>query len=493
MNRDGRSRLSHLTQLVTVVAGVLVAVFLAWRWAVSISGTPIDMDGEDNLLMAYNFAVHGVLSGDKPNNGRNEHMRPTNYREPLPPLVVGLYLKMLQRLQIPISLESILRGPGARLIKFSNFIWGIILCVSVFAALKAVTANSLIALVGVLITGVKAIKTQRLLYYGLAGLSLGALVLTKGAFVIVSLALVLCLLFGSIRQWRCGVRRTAVGLIVFVFCITISIAPWLVRNYRNFGSLTVTERSGVVLMIRARYDEMNSTEYLGSFYVWAPEAWIGNALGRILGFNAGDLMRGGRLQRLNRDDSADFASEDWAAEVAGKPEAAISYYRRARAERNKLERELAKRDHPHADAEQQKRLSDDPLIVDAADIELRKRALELIISNPIKHIFTTVPFFWRGVPFVAIFLITFSIFAMKRRRYDLVAYMLPTIGMILFYAAASHNVPRYNVPAQPIAAVMLIVMAQLLVHRFLEKVGVIDGETRRMKDQVTQRDIMIRG
>ncbi|MFT2657982.1 hypothetical protein, partial [Escherichia coli] len=69
-------------------------------------------------------------------------------------------------------------------------------------------------------------------------------------------------------------------------------------------------------------------------------------------------------------------------EQEGRPEDAVSYYRRARAERVKLERELSEAQVPNAGV--------------AADKLLQKRALELIESHPGRHLAATIPFLWRG-------------------------------------------------------------------------------------------------
>jgi hypothetical protein len=204
-----------------VIGGVLVMAVLLTRWAVTLSDAPIDSDAAQNLKMAYNFAMHEVLSKDLPERESQDignltpkvamnldDLSPTNYREPLPPIVLGIYLKVLNLLRGPISFGSLVEGPGARLAKFSNVIWGILLCLSVFATLKVLTGAYVLGAVGALVVGLNidvdslytdvpaaallalasflsmmAIKTRHPLYYFLAGLSMGALILTKAVFL----------------------------------------------------------------------------------------------------------------------------------------------------------------------------------------------------------------------------------------------------------------------------------------------------------------------
>jgi hypothetical protein len=463
MQLSGSRLFARWPRCVGVATGVIVIAALLTSWVVTPSGRPIGSDAVQNLTMAYNFAMHGVLSTDLPEREHEAGLNPTNYREPLPPIVLGIYLKVLEVLRGPISFDSLFQGSGARLAKLSNGIWGILLCLSVFATLKVLTGTNVLAAVGALVVGVNmdvdslytespaeallalasflsmmAIKTRQPLYFWLAGLGFGALILTKAAFLYISLALAACLGFWLTYRWRHGGQRTAIGLVLFIFGIIIVVGPWIGRNYYILGIARVSERGGIVLMYRALKDQMSWTEYLGSFYAWAPEGSIRSAIGKTLGFNAADLSKGGRLQRLNRDGFA----EDRAAEETGLPEAAISYYRRARAEREKLEQKLSGA---------------------AADAELQKRAMELILAHPIKHLLMTVPFLWRGAPFIAPLLAFFAITAIRWRRYDLIAYMLPAIAMVAFFAAATHNIPRYNEPAQPVAAVLVIAMAQAVI------------------------------
>jgi hypothetical protein len=488
--------LASWPRLLRVIGSLLVIVVLLIKWTDSLSNAPIQDDAAANLTMAYNFAMREVLSLDlleqevqdigdlrgypvaqenDPKAAIQIHLddlRPTNYREPLPPIVLGIYLKVLELVHGPISFGSLIKGSGARLAKSSNVIWGILLCLSVFATLRVLTGTNTLAAVGALVIGLNldldslytdlpaaallalashlsmmAIKTRHRLYYLLTGLTMGALTLTKAPFLYVSLALVVCFVFWLISQLSHGIQGRAIGLALFVFGVTVVLAPWMGRNYYIFGTTRPSERGGVILMMRALYDQMNWTEYLGSFYAWAPEGSIRSALGKTLGFNEADLDKGGRLQRLKRYGFA----EDLAAENAGLPEGAISYYRQARAERAKLERELQQLGYSHPESE--------------ADVELQNHAMKIILVHPIKHVLMTVPFLWRGAPFIAPLFAFFAAITIKRRRYDLIAYMLPAIAMVAFYAAASHNIPRFNEPAQPIAAVLAIEMVQALIIR----------------------------
>ena len=444
-------------------------------WITSISESPIKGDEWGTLNMGFNIAARGVFSKTNPDVDSDLEFAPTNYREPVPPFLLACWIKLLSAVRGPLSYEFLKDGPGVRLTKLPNIIWGLILCASVFTALIAVTHRYVIAVFGTVIVGLTlhvdtlltepaaaallaltsvlclmSIRSGKRTYYFLSGLSFGLLILTKAIFFYIALALVGLMSAILAVQWLrdVDIRAGVTGVLALVLGTAIIIGPWMVRNLYYFDSLKITPRSGLVLLLRARYDQMNWTEFRGTFYVWAPNMKLKQLVGDYLGFNEADLKKGGRLQRLVETQS-DFRNEDIAAEEAGLPEAAITYYFRARAERVKVTRDL-----------EQKGFLNPQM---AADTELRKRAFDVILNNPFKHTIMVVPFIYRAALLIAPILVLFTILAVWWRRLDLVAYALPAFAMVALHAVASHNEPRYNAPAGPIAIVCAILLAWQLV------------------------------
>jgi thiamine transporter ThiT len=69
-----------------------------------------------------------------------------------------------------------------------------------------------------------------------------------------------------------------------------------------------------------------------------------------------------------------------------------------------------------------------------------------------------VPLIWRSASLTfPILLITFF-YGWRRARVELVVFVLPAIGLVLFYAAASQFVPRYGLVFGPIAIVALLAL-----------------------------------
>jgi hypothetical protein len=147
---------------------------------------------------------------------------------------------------------------------------------------------------------------------------------------------------------------------------------------------------------------------------------------------------------------SDFAADDLAAERAGRPDQTLTYYRRARAERTKIEMELDRVGSKQAE-------------LDGDDI-LKKRAMNLIIEHPWRHLALIIPFLWRGATFVFPILIIVLAIAVRRRRYDLALFALPAFGLVVFFALFSHFIARYALPAREVATVALIALVALLLR-----------------------------
>jgi len=481
--------------MLRAVVGVLALGVLIASWIGSISDTEITGDAWHTLRMGFNLANQGVVSRTNPCGEETSCPDaviasypvavPTNYREPVPAVVLAGWFKILEAVHGPLSFAFLQQGPGIRLVKLSNIFWALVLSLSVFGALLALTQTYLVAVLGALFVGLRlsadkayvkvdtlftepaaaallalssllallAVRTGKGRYYLLAGVSFALLTLTKAVFFYVCLGLIV--LFAVLAVWRGGRGLTASGIDIsvmrvaaFLIGLVIVLGPWMARNYYYFGSAQVSQRAGVILMMRANYDQMSWTEYKGTFYAWAHSRAVREFIGRVLGFNEEDLKKGGRLQRLT-DTHNEFREAEKRAEARAAPEEAITYYSKARAERRKIERDFASQGNPNFES--------------AADAELQRRAIGRILSDPIRHVLLTGPFLWRGSYFIGPVLVLFAVIAVWRRRLDLLTYAAPALGMVVLYAVATQNLLRFNAVADPIAIVCLIALTCSLV------------------------------
>ena len=462
-----------------VVTGVALAVLFP-LWVGQISGARIEGDPAAYVQMSANLIRHGVISLD-----RAPPQRPSMYREPLPVFTTALAMALSDRVHGRADVSDYLQGERARQLKMQNVPWALLLCGATGWAVYLLTRSFGAAMVaavlahvplyghwvcgtldslctepaaaGVLMLACAALtaavtRQRQLAYLALAGAAFGALALIKAAFLYVFAGLVIMLLATQLLPaLRRQIGVSAAGLLVLIVCFGAVLSPWLYRNWQRFGVLEISGRSGDVLMLRATKNDMTPVEYLGAFYVWAPKP-VRPLVGQVLGFGSQDLARGGRLQRLNRGDS-DFHADDLAAERNGRPEDAISFHSRVRAERQRLRAQFIAAGHPHPEI--------------ATDEILQQRALEHIRSHPWRHLAATLPFLWRGAALALPLLLCALGYGLWRRRYDLVLFCLPAFLAVMFYGLLTHFIVRYGLPTWPVAlgaATVLISIAYRAVR-----------------------------
>jgi len=364
-------------------------------------------------------------------------------------------------------------GPRASFIKHQNVLWMALLCVGAFLSVRllgvsfvpAVAAAVLAQLVFFVYPGMRSIgldslfseipatallvfgsylvtlafMSRRLAAAAWAGVCFGLLALTKSAMLYVFFGAVVCIVAVGALFARDRWQQGLAALTLMLVCCGLVVAPWMYRNYSLFDRFQISERGGMALLTRALNNEMTSEEYQGAFYAWAPKPlrpWVGSALG----FGPQDLKLGGRLQRL-----ADVLGDDDRAAQMGRPDLAITFYMRGRAERTRAIIDSARANHPHPDG--------------AADQELAQRGLRLISGNLLRHLEVTIPILWRGAVVTLPILILSLGYALLRRRADLVVYLLPSLGCVLFYALLTPFEVRYGTVVLSIAIVLLFALA----------------------------------
>lgn len=456
---------------------LVVTVGLLVFWSRQITGAPIEKDAAETLRMAIDLEKYGIVS-----DGEQPPFKPSMTREPLPVFVTALAARMVDGMLGPADSLEYFSGQRAQLLKCQNVLWLLLLSAAVFVlamtlmpsfgcALLCVLSVNLLLLradIGVYMTDslyteapAAALLTvtslflsigigrDRVLLVACAGVCFGLLALVKASFLYVAVGIALVIPLVSPLY---GVRMAAAVRPAAVLCLTllVTVVPWMARNYAELGTFGISGRGGLVLYTRAVKDQMTPTEYFGSFYYWAPYPF-GGVLGRILGFSRADLERGGRLQHLNRDSSSSFAKQDQEAEEAGRPQDAIAYYRRSRAESVLLSQQFAAAGNPLPD--------------EAADAELKHRATQMFKEHPWRHVALIVPFLWRGAFFVFPPLAAALFYSLRRGRYELGLATLPSLGMLAFYALFSHFIPRYSIPAYPVALCAIVLLVSLLYQR----------------------------
>lgn len=482
---------------------LVVCFGLTWQTASRISDDPIVGDGIQNLLMAVNVFKHNTFSLDN----ERENPRPTNIREPLDPLLVGLHLKAFYPDAVNRPFADFRSGEFARTVKLTNLLWifagltGIwmltlrlggnhlfgllatVLCFQIFfhggtyidtLYTELSTASLMIwATYGLL----RSVQKQSLVWFFASGVLMGLLALGKAAFVyigMVAVPLLMLALLVARRPDRFAVSRVMVWGLSMGAAFLLTLSPWLLRNDIQFGNMRITERGGLILWGRAHLNNMTNDEVLGLIYDQSPSLYKKAVEGTRFGAGPHDFEKGGRWQRHNRYLST-FWESDRKAAYEGKPENAISFHYHAAAQYNQRVFQLRDQGHPFPDQ--------------AVGDELKTEAFRLLKERPWRHIAMTLPFFWHGfwsfkkveIPWVSLDvqdavgeilnllagMALFGVFfyGLVRRHAQWVAVTVLPVGLLVFYAFLSHNIPRYSTPAHPMMLLALVLVVRTLWRR----------------------------
>jgi len=454
--------------ILAVTASLLAIVALT-----SINGRAVVSDSGQNLLMAVNLSHSGTIS-----DSEQPPYEPSMYREPLPIVVSAAGVSVVDGLLGRTDSPQYFSGPRAKYIKYQNVAWLIGLWFAVFSATRYFTGslwwsiaagllaakpflNSLSAegvndlytelpaavfMTCAIFLLVRAVQRNSKLEFIMAGLCYGLLVLTKAAMLYVFVGLVLVLLVTYVGA---STQRKTRLLQVMMLCASaaVVVTPWIARNWMVFGQPQISERGGLVLYTRALLDQVTPTEYRGTFYMWARPA-VRPYVGSLLGFGPKDLEMGGRLQRLSDDLGTELYKHDIQAQVAGRPQDAITMHWQARAERVKLEREFELQGDPHPEG--------------AADRAMARKGMSMVQNAFVQNLRLAVPLLWRSAPAMFPALVIVLAYGLLMRRYLLVLFVLPGLGLVVFYAVATHFEPRPALVAQSTAVIGVIATAYAL-------------------------------
>jgi hypothetical protein len=460
---------------------ILCIGVIVFRLDGTLTTSPIKADAFQNAQLALSLARTGTFSQ------KATDPSPTMYREPLPPAMLALQMAIDPRFSNVSTADEFNLEPAIVALKQHNLAWAIVILCGIPVLIRAFIENRLVwfmcSVAAIVLTSIfylrrpeildtfyteiqasallvwaalaacAAVNTQKVLYFFFLGVLLGALALTKAVFLFVMgayLALLLVLMLTGRPRYtlRDGIVCIAAALIGAM----LIVGPWLARNQINFGTLKVAARGGVVLWIRALSNQMNDEEWRGAFYVYGPPEYA-KRIRKLLGYSSGREAMEGPLRRLNQRGKSSFAKSDREAESRGEPERVVTFYRMARADRTKLRSEFARQGYAHTTIR--------------ADQELQHLALSRIAAEPLRHLRTMPVFFWRimwpvspEISFVGMLAIwTLALVSLIKRQPAMFGAFGLAVGMIAFYVAVSHAIPRYSAPAVPLMIVAMSLLA----------------------------------
>lgn len=456
-----------------------------------ITKEPIRSDAQQNLRMGYHLYKHGVISKDGEVIGKPE---PTNYREPVPPIVTGLFMYLHPGIDKEDSLISFEDGVNTTIIKQVNLIWLFLLQIGVGLLSFRVSRNKLVPFLALFLIFVyfirfgnhfddlntelpcavwliwssylflEAANRKNVNLFVLTGIAFGLLILTKAIFYYVVPVLIVVVMIYQYQNLRLK------NYVLLILSVAIIIGPWMIRNYSIYGELSITQRGGTVLYQRAMLNQMNGEEIEGAIYLWGPQLYRKIVNLTPFEIEKDEFLPGGTYQRLVRDQVGDSLAID-----RGRPVEAISYYGKTRAEINRLQSVLGE---GGAEAPRSE-------VFDIMEEEGRN----MILQNPIKHGAMSLLFLWRGIwtlpnatipliseplqsiihnlinlcAYISLFLFCIYGFIMKRDGLFLLS-VLPVIT-ILIQAGVSHNISRFSEPAIP----SMLIAFSLILHQLYLK------------------------
>lgn len=454
---------------------VLLLVVITWSAAISFDGRALNEASDANglLRMGYHLYNSGTISYDVE---ELDAPQPTAYREPAYSVyhafIISLSsklqsmdlktmngegegLRMLRLGQIPILLITALLSMYLAFQLTHKMVYGYSallltgLSVGLFTSMQSLKIEHFsalwVVLVAILFYKVMQKKTKK--WFSALGIGLGILVLTKAIYMYF-LVIILIYLFYLYRKNIVEKRNVIWGASLMGLFYILVVGSWMTRNYIHFGKFYITHRGGVVMLVRAKYNQMNATEYFGSFLYWTPDNYAQKVLYENYGRNA--LSPGGVLYRLNRDN----------------PE---GYYKSGRAVRGIIERE-----HKGEVARNEERVE--------------MEGMKQILQHPIRNLLIAIPLGWQGIfvekgyrlnaPFsmifyssvvinVVYFLSLFGsfIWAIKKKAWSILAVSMVGLYLYGLHTLVTHNIPRYNEPLIPLLVVLFLFIIYFLSNR----------------------------
>lgn len=432
---------SHIVSL-TIALGLLAVVLVRFA-AGADNGRPLSADEREYLVAAGNVLRFGVYS-DLPMTA-GPAPPPTARRPPAYPLFIAAVLALpgAHTTRIPEDLESPEARAGLAALRWAQALLLALSSWMTYTIVRRVTASHrwsfvfacgagcVVALDGVLIDSAHRVLSESLalpLLLGLcwslmsaaarpsrtshivAGLTLGALVLTRPLLLYATPVFLLILVWAGLRSGATR-RRVATHAALFLLAFALPVFGWMGRNLVLLDRFFIAEGAGLVAGMRAEMNNITASEYGALSLSWSGSRIVSERL----------------LPRL---------TSTWtrAALAEGEDE---------RFDRVMDRRAELRRTHrwPQADAAQ------------AAE------AMRAIAHSPDDHARLTPLVLLRGCNFHSSFLLGpvlvlaacwAAIRALRRGDAAMIAFLAPAIMLILLNALLTHGIPRYSLIGIPV-------------------------------------------
>ena len=474
-----------------LVIALILAFCIEGAW-----GLKADLGGDatQNFLSSYNFYSNFEYGHDIGDPGYR--------REPFPNWFLAAFLWLFYRPISGLTKEQVL--DNVDILNASvhvNVLWAGILFFAVWGLCRSLFSSSLmadfVAINSIIISQSSFVKfeypslntelpaaamiaifslsltisllNKTPISYLFVGLSYGLLVLTKasGAYIGFAVIPLIACLFSVKARTLYGFLSTKFLRILLLITLGFSlmVAPWVCRNYFEFGRPAIAEGGGRVLWIRSEFNKINSHQYFGAFYAYSPELVRESVWENILGNNPSQLECGGDLQLHNRGESCDkyLLSLGRAGDIKQFDKVVSLYERGKKALPEKMKAE-ARAAGVKFDLDQ----------------EGKKIFLDGLRNQPLNHVLLTIPLAWRGVWsfghsdwtgvivnfLVMVNLIFLPVIAMALKNKSLLLLSLAPAGYFWFYALLSQFWPRFAEPFIPIGCVLFAYTLAICIQKY---------------------------
>ncbi len=418
--------------------------------------TPVS-DENDYLAYAYGMLHHGVY-GLSFGEGRPA---PSFFREPGLPLLVAAVMavdptlrgvspacwlgkppacdtrpyRSLQWLNVLlVALTALAAGRTAFLLS-GNWIVGLVgagaiaLNIQVQAIRYSIMSDYLAMLLAALIAwlAVVALRSQSRHAAAGCGLALAALVLTKAVFLyFLVFAIVAVVGFAVFRS----LRPVWIAASVFIVAASAPVLGWMAYHKASGGSFAIVDsmRSAIALSGRERFNDMTAPEWATSFLWWT----------RAVGDNIARRHLPADLHRRIDDGNKDSLFQSGEARFYSLRDA---------------------------------RMKQPGIGIKVADTAVMRDMAGRILDRPFKHLAVSLPLAYRGIwidEFAVLSvpsLFVVLIMALRRRQWTTLAVFSPGLYSLMIYPLASVNLPRYQMTAVPLLALVLALAVGLYLDR----------------------------
>jgi hypothetical protein len=470
----------------SVILHIIICIILAALISITVASFASfkqpTSDDYQYIVMGYNMAKYGTFSMSEKDIANPE---PTAYRDPGYPAYLAICMKLNPKLN-SMNLKEIL-DVGLLTLRYCQIPIILIIAFLSMFIVYIFTKNYLLAYLALILTGssevmnimanhllsenlaalfillcsiflYKIFTTKKIIYFILLGISLAVETLIKAVYMYFIIILLIIFIVLLIKFGRKYWKKFVTGIVLFTAMYSLLVGGWMFRNYIHFNQWTVVNKGGIVLYFRSKLDTMPIKTWAAAFIYYSP----------------GEDVKDKLLQKIFNKEDYDKLDNAWEN----------GYRMLARADMQKIIDSYKSNGYPEQQA------------ILLADKDLQKMALKSILSNPLKHLFVSIPLAWFGIfvetsyklviinqnffilQFGSAFLIpiilfisffTMIIWSIVRKRWGLFLFFIPSLFLYLINVLITHSKGRYNYPLIPVLNIAAILVIFYLIDKFKNK------------------------